>query len=309
MTEPPDDTDDKKKKKLRLVTDSEGSGDGGDSGKKPKTKIYYSGDEPEDDEPNEDKSEENEEEFPPEVIESIFKDTQLSGQEFIDKIMDGVDEDPSLRVFLSDVSNISMPTKEDEDEIKSILDDESSENLKFQMSTWFYKNSKLVVRVAKEFIGKELSMFELIAAGNEGLKRAIRNFTPERPYRFDIYAIHWIKCGISRELNLKEDSSSGSATHELLREDILNIMANLSPRERDVLRLRFGLDDGKTRKLEEVARLFGVTRERVRQIEAQALRKLRHPNRYRRKPATEIYQPDPEMSWEVMQNKLSVFQS
>jgi RNA polymerase primary sigma factor len=75
---------------------------------------------------------------------------------------------------------------------------------------------------------------------------------------------------------------AASITHELLREDIIEVMSALSPRERDVLRLRFGLDDGRQRTLEEVGQLFGVTRERIRQIEAKALRKLRHPNRSRR---------------------------
>lgn len=73
-----------------------------------------------------------------------------------------------------------------------------------------------------------------------------------------------------------------AVTHGLLRDDIIEVMAGLSPRERDVLRLRFGLDDGRQRTLEEVGQLFGVTRERIRQIEAKALRKLRHPNRSRR---------------------------
>lgn len=165
------------------------------------------------------------------------------------------------------------------------------------------------VRVAKEFIGNDLSMFELIAAGKEGLQRAIRSFTPERPYRFSTYAIHWIKSGISRELNLQNMPPASSVTHELLRQDILDVMANLSLRERDVLRLRFGLDDGKTRTLEELSRLFGVTRERIRQIEAKALKNLRHPNRHRRNSPSEINQANPEMSWEEMRDKLSVFQS
>jgi RNA polymerase primary sigma factor len=78
------------------------------------------------------------------------------------------------------------------------------------------------------------------------------------------------------------ETPASSVTQELLREDILEVMAGLSPRERDVLRLRFGLDDGRQRTLEEVGQLFGVTRERIRQIEAKALRKLRHPNRSRR---------------------------
>lgn len=75
---------------------------------------------------------------------------------------------------------------------------------------------------------------------------------------------------------------ASSITQELLREDIIEVMAGLAPRERDVLRLRFGLDDGRQRTLEEVGQLFGVTRERIRQIEAKALRKLRHPNRSRK---------------------------
>jgi RNA polymerase primary sigma factor len=78
------------------------------------------------------------------------------------------------------------------------------------------------------------------------------------------------------------ETPAASVTQELLREDIIEVMAALSPRERDVLRLRFGLDDGRQRTLEEVGHLFGVTRERIRQIEAKALRKLRHPNRSRR---------------------------
>ena len=90
----------------------------------------------------------------------------------------------------------------------------------------------------------------------------------------------------SRLGDLIEDSDAvtpaASVTQDLLRGDILEVMAGLSPRERDVLRLRFGLDDGRTRTLEEVGQLFGVTRERIRQIEAKALRKLRHPNRSRR---------------------------
>jgi RNA polymerase sigma factor (sigma-70 family) len=78
------------------------------------------------------------------------------------------------------------------------------------------------------------------------------------------------------------ETPAASVAQELLREDIIKVMAGLSPRERDVLRLRFGLDDGRQRTLEEIGQLFGVTRERIRQIEAKGLRKLRHPNRSRR---------------------------
>ena len=78
------------------------------------------------------------------------------------------------------------------------------------------------------------------------------------------------------------DSGASVYFTELLREDLAEVLCTLSPRERDVLRLRFGMDDGRQRTLEEVGQLFGVTRERIRQIEAKALRKLRHPNRSKR---------------------------
>ena len=101
-----------------------------------------------------------------------------------------------------------------------------------------------------------------------------------------------------------------SITHDILRRDIMDVMENLSPRERDLLKLRFGLDDGKTRTLEEVGLLFGITLERVRQLEAKALHKLRHPNRSRRKPtASTPYSPLSNLSWSDIQDKLSHFKS
>jgi len=88
----------------------------------------------------------------------------------------------------------------------------------------------------------------------------------------------WID-DVSLESLLPHRSENTSIAQELLREDIIEVMAGLSPRERDVLRLRFGLDDGRQRTLEEVGELFGITREGIRKIEAAALRKLRHPRR------------------------------
>lgn len=103
---------------------------------------------------------------------------------------------------------------------------------------------------------------------------------------------------------------SFSITYGLQRQDILDVMENLSPRERRILELRFGLKDGKTRKLEEVALIFGLTRERVRQLEAKALRQLRHPNRNLRSSiGTKPSSPLSNLSWSDIQDKLSHFKS
>ncbi|MDX2107930.1 MAG: sigma-70 family RNA polymerase sigma factor [Candidatus Melainabacteria bacterium] len=111
----------------------------------------------------------------------------------------------------------------------------------------------------------------------------------------------------------KGDSVSPSSTvHDLLQKDIQDVMADLNPRERSILELRFGLKDGKTRTLAEVAELFGLPRERVRQIEAKALRKLRHPNRNRKgyysQPSPPLNSPT-NLSWNEIQSKLSQFKS
>ncbi len=220
-------------------------------------------------------------------------------------------------------------------------------------------NTRLVVSIAKRYIGRGVPFLDLIQEGNLGLMKAVEKYEYQRGFRFSTYATWWIRQAITRaiadqsrtirlpvhlyetisrikkvtkqlsqELGRKpteeeiatrmeitieklrfiaksaqlpisletpigkeEDSrlgdfieSEGETPEErvakmLLREDLESVLATLTPRERDVLRLRYGLDDGRMKTLEEIGQIFNVTRERIRQIEAKALRKLRHPNR------------------------------
>ena len=271
----------------------------------------------------------------------------------------GVVVDDPVRMYLREIGRIKLLSGDQEIELAKKINNggKAGEIAKKKL---VQANLRLVVSIAKKYVGRGMLFLDLIQEGNLGLIRAAEKFDYERGYKFSTYATWWIRQAITRAIadqartiripvhmvetinklkkvtrklaqdlsrkptedelseamgisinklreivkvaqeplsleipiGKEEDSRLGdfiedkdadapvlTVAHELLREDLHEVLGSLSPRERDVLRLRFGMDDGRQRTLEEVGQLFGVTRERIRQIEAKALRKLRHPNR------------------------------
>jgi len=265
---------------------------------------------------------------------------------------------PEVSALLSD-PDFRASLRSREKEFGSYLDRVSKEAVRSEKHL-IEANLRLVVSVAKKYIGRGMSLLDLIQEGNIGLIRAVEKFDYRRGYKFSTYATWWIRQAITRAIadqartiripvhmvetinkllrisrrlvqeygreptseeiskgmevppekvreiikvsqepvsletpvGEEEDSHLGDfiedrsampppdvASHQLLKEQIDEVLSTLNPRERRVLQLRFGLEDGRSRTLEEVGREFGVTRERIRQIEAKALRKLRHPSR------------------------------
>jgi RNA polymerase primary sigma factor len=274
----------------------------------------------------------------------------------------GLSSDDPVRMYLREIGKIPLLTADQEIELARRIELGGADGAVAKRRL-VQANLRLVVSIAKKYVGRGMLFLDLIQEGNLGLIRGAEKFDHERGYKFSTYATWWIRQAVTRAIadqartiripvhmveqinklkkitrqlaqdkgrkpteeeiaavleisvsklreivkvaqepvsletpiGKEDDSKLGdfiedkdaetpamSVTQELLREDIIEVMAGLSPRERDVLRLRFGLDDGRQRTLEEVGQLFGVTRERIRQIEAKALRKLRHPNRSRR---------------------------
>ena len=274
----------------------------------------------------------------------------------------GISVDDPVRMYLREIGRIKLLTADEEIDLarKIVAGGAPGAVAKRKL---VQANLRLVVSIAKKYVGRGMLFLDLIQEGNLGLIRAAEKFDHERGYKFSTYATWWIRQAITRaiadqartiripvhmvetinklkkvtrklaqelarkpteeELSVEmgisinklreiikvaqeplsletpigkeEDSRMGdfiedknadapvkTVAHELLREDLAEVLGSLSARERDVLRLRFGMDDGRQRTLEEVGQLFGVTRERIRQIEAKALRKLRHPNRSKR---------------------------
>jgi RNA polymerase primary sigma factor len=264
-----------------------------------------------------------------------------------------------VRMYLKEIGQIKLLTIEEESELADRII-EGDEQAK---ATLAEANLRLVVSIAKRYVGRGMLFLDLIQEGNIGLMKAVEKFDVEKGFKFSTYATWWIRQAITRaiadqartirvpvhmvetinklarierqltlELNREpteeelskkmgtsvekirdiykisqepvsletpigeeEDSHLGDfipdetnmspedfAVNELLKDEISEVLLTLTEREEKVIRLRFGLEDGRSRTLEEVGQLFGVTRERIRQIEAKALRKLRHPSRSRK---------------------------
>ena len=270
--------------------------------------------------------------------------------------MEGINIDDPVRMYLREIGRIPLLTYDEELELaKRVLAGDEEAKQKLAES-----NLRLVVSIAKKYVGRGMLFLDLIQEGNMGLIKAVEKFDYTKGYKFSTYATWWIRQAITRaiadqartiripvhmvetinklirtsrhllqqlgreptpeeiakemEISVEkvteiqkiaqdpvsletpigeeEDSHLGdfiqdddspapqdAAAYTLLREQLEEVMKTLTPREAKVLKLRFGLEDGKSRTLEEVGKEFQVTRERIRQIEAKALRKLRHPSR------------------------------
>lgn len=286
-------------------------------------------------------------------LESI-EEVDVSDSSITD--FDGINIDDPVRMYLREIGKIPLLTYEEELELAQMIMD-GDEEAKQKLAE---SNLRLVVSIAKKYLGRGMQFLDLIQEGNMGLIKAVEKFDYSKGYKFSTYATWWIRQAITRaiadqartiripvhmvetinklirtsrhllqrlgreptpeelseELEMpidkvmeiqkiaqdpvsletpigeEDDSHLGdfipdddspapqdSAAYTMLKEQLEEVMNTLTPREAKVLKLRFGLEDGKARTLEEVGREFEVTRERIRQIEAKALRKLRHPSR------------------------------
>lgn len=283
--------------------------------------------------------------------EKEFDETELDLS-----IPKGISVDDPVRMYLKEIGKIPLLSADSEIELAKRME-QGDEEAKKKLAE---ANLRLVVSIAKRYVGRGMLFLDLIQEGNMGLIKAVEKFDYRKGYKFSTYATWWIRQAITRsiadqartiripvhmvetinklvrvsrqllqdlgrepspeeiakEMDLEvekvreiikiaqepvsletpigeeEDSHLGdfipdddaqspaeAATFTLLKEQLVEVLDTLTPREQKVLRLRFGLDDGRARTLEEVGKEFDVTRERIRQIEAKALRKLRHPSR------------------------------
>ena len=285
------------------------------------------------------------------IIDEAERDKELYEQALSDIGLD----DP-VKMYLKDIGRVPLLSADDEIELARKMQ-EGDEEAKRRLSE---ANLRLVVSIAKRYVGRGMLFLDLIQEGNLGLMKAVEKFDYQKGFKFSTYATWWIRQAITRaiadqartiripvhmvetinkltrvsrlllqkygreptpaeiaeEMHITEErvreiqkialdpvsletpigeeedshigdfvedestvTPSDSVSSTMLKETLLNVLNSLTPREEKVLRLRYGVDDGRPRTLEEVGREFNVTRERIRQIEAKALRKLRHPSR------------------------------
>ena len=292
--------------------------------------------------------------------ELLLSDEDEVDMENLDlSIPDGISIEDPVRMYLKEIGKVPLLSAEEEIELAKRMENGDQEAKKRLAEA----NLRLVVSIAKRYVGRGMLFLDLIQEGNLGLIKAVEKFDYRKGYKFSTYATWWIRQAITRaiadqartiripvhmvetinklirvsrqllqelgreptpeeiseEMDMpvdrvreilkisqepvsletpigeEEDSHLGdfiqddnvpvpaeAASFTLLREQLVEVLGTLTEREQKVLRLRFGLDDGRARTLEEVGKEFNVTRERIRQIEAKALRKLRHPSRSRK---------------------------
>ena len=264
-------------------------------------------------------------------IDVIISDEDEVDMENIDlSVPEGVSIEDPVRMYLKEIGKVPLLSAEREIELAKRME-EGDEDAKKELAE---ANLRLVVSIAKRYVGRGMLFLDLIQEGNLGLIKAVEKFDYHKGYKFSTYATWWIRQAITRAIELgreplpeeiakeldmpvervreilkisqepvsletpigeEEDSHLGdfiqddnvpvpaeAAAQTLLKEQLDEVLNTLTEREQKVLRLRFGMNDGRARTLEEVGKEFDVTRERIRQIEAKALRKLRHPSRSRK---------------------------
>ena len=304
-----------------------------------------------------DRGEETVIEDEPAVIADDEAEAGIEDEVEIDlSVPEGIAIDDPVRMYLKEIGRVPLLSAEDEIDLAKRIE-QGDEEAKRRLAE---ANLRLVVSIAKRYVGRGMLFLDLIQEGNLGLIKAVEKFDFRKGFKFSTYATWWIRQAITRaiadqartiripvhmvetinklirvtrqlvqelgreplpeeianEMDIsvervreiqkisqepvsletpigeEEDSHLGdfiedqdapapaeAASFRLLKEQLEEVLETLTPREEKVLRLRFGLDDGRARTLEEVGHVFGVTRERIRQIEAKALRKLRHPSR------------------------------
>jgi len=284
----------------------------------------------------------------------MVADTDLASLDL--SVPEGIGLDDPVRMYLKEIGRVPLLSAEEEVELAKRIE-QGDEEAKRRLAE---ANLRLVVSIAKRYVGRGMLFLDLIQEGNLGLLKAVEKFDYRKGFKFSTYATWWIRQAITRAIadqartiripvhmvetinklirvsrqllqelgreptpaeiaermglpedrvreilkiaqepvsletpiGEEEDSHLGdfiedqeapapaeAASYLMLKEQLEDVLDTLTPREEKVLRLRFGLDDGRARTLEEVGQVFGVTRERIRQIEAKALRKLRHPSR------------------------------